>query len=228
MSTAVKMSPGMPQHSLPRSVPRHLGQEIPPDRQGRHADRPHHGRHVQACRPRARRRREEEVREHCTSSSCGRCAGARSGRPHHLDAGAQEHKRPRPRSTARCPAPSATRWTTSCASPRGGLTLKAGCGIGYEFSTLRRAARTCRARAPTPRARCRSWTSTTRCASRCRRRAAVAARRWHVRRRPPGRHGVHPRQARGRAPAPVHLSLLVTDEFMKAVREDRDWRLAFR
>ena len=35
-----------------------------------------------------------------------------------------------------------------------------------------------RAPAPTPPARCRSWISTTRCASPCRRPAAAAARRW--------------------------------------------------
>jgi hypothetical protein len=52
-----------------------------------------------------------------------------------------------------------------------GLTLKAGCGIGYEFSTLR-------PRAPTRRALCRSWISTTRCVSPCRRPAAGAVPRW--------------------------------------------------
>jgi len=59
-----------------------------------------------------------------------------------------------------------------------GLTLKAGCGIGYEFSTLRpRGAYVSGAGAYTP-VRCRSWISTTRCASRCPRPADAAARRW--------------------------------------------------
>ena len=46
-----------------------------------------------------------------------------------------------------------------------GLTLKAGCGIGYEFSTLRPRAPSFRVPARTPAARCRSWISSTRCAS---------------------------------------------------------------
>ena len=60
-----------------------------------------------------------------------------------------------------------------------GLTLKAGCGIGYEFSTLRPKRRL--------RVRCRrlylrpaqsSWISTTRCVSPSPRPAAAAAPRW--------------------------------------------------
>jgi len=56
-----------------------------------------------------------------------------------------------------------------------GLTLKAGCGIGYEFSTLRpRGAYVSGAGAYTS-GRCPSWISTTRCASPCRRRPAWRA-----------------------------------------------------
>ena len=43
----------------------------------------------------------------------------------------------------------------------------------------------------------------------------------------PDVHRVHPRQARERPAAPVNLSLLITDEFMQAVRADTDWQLAF-
>lgn len=59
-----------------------------------------------------------------------------------------------------------------------GLTLKAGCGIGYEFSTLRPKGAFVAGAAPTPPARCPSWISTTRCASPCPRPVAAAARRW--------------------------------------------------
>ena len=59
-----------------------------------------------------------------------------------------------------------------------GLTLKAGCGIGYEFSTLRPRGAYVSGAARTRPGRCRSWISTTRCASRSARPAAAAARRW--------------------------------------------------
>ncbi len=59
-----------------------------------------------------------------------------------------------------------------------GMTLKAGCGIGYEFSTLRpRGAFVAGAGAYTS-AHCRSWIFTTRCVSPCLRRVVVAAHRW--------------------------------------------------
>ncbi len=59
-----------------------------------------------------------------------------------------------------------------------GLTLKAGCGIGYEFSTLRpRGAYVSGAGAHTW-GRCPSWTFTTPCVSRSPRPAAGAAPRW--------------------------------------------------
>ncbi len=59
-----------------------------------------------------------------------------------------------------------------------GLTLKAGCGIGYEFSTLRPKGATSAALAPTPPAPCRSWISTTRCVSPSPPLADAVAHRW--------------------------------------------------
>src|SRR5271167_2499929 len=59
-----------------------------------------------------------------------------------------------------------------------GLTLKAGCGIGYEFSTLRPRGAHVSGASPIHPVLCRSWISTTRCASPCLRPAAAAALKW--------------------------------------------------
>ena len=110
-----------------------------------------------------------------------------------------------------------------------GLTLKAGCGIGYEFSTLR------------PRG---AYVSRRR---RLHLRPAVVhgylrqdvlhrlLGRWpsrradgHLRRRPSGCHGIHPRQARERPPAPVQP--VAADHRRVHARRcasNRDWQLAF-
>ena len=104
------------------------------------AHRQDDGRHLQARRARAGRRR---ARRSCastgTSASCGRCAAARSRPAASPPTPARwSTSRPPRRSTAPSRAPSATRWTTSWSKVHeAGLTLKAGCGIGYEFSTLR-------------------------------------------------------------------------------------------
>jgi ribonucleoside-diphosphate reductase alpha chain len=87
-----------------------------------------------------------------------------------------------------------------------GLTLKAGCGIGYEFSTLRPKGRVRRAvPAPIPPARSLSWiSSNAMCftvSSAGGRRGAQMAHLRHV--GTPGRGRLHPRQARGRSAAPV-------------------------
>ena len=90
-----------------------------------------------------------------------------------------------------------------------------------------RAARTCRARALIRRARCRSWISTTRCVSPCRRPAAAAARRWARSTSAPGRKGIHPRQARGRAPAPVQPVPADHRRFHGSGGNRRRWPLVF-
>ena len=59
-----------------------------------------------------------------------------------------------------------------------GLTLKAGCGIGYDSRLCVPRARTCPAQALIHPVRCHSWTSTTRCVSRSLRPADVAAHKW--------------------------------------------------
>ena len=116
-----------------------------------------------------------------TSASCGRCAAGRS----------------RPAASPPTPARSSTSPRTSTINctvsgtitdsmdgildkvHEAGLTLKAGCGIGYEFSTLRpRGAYVAGAGAYTSGPAVASWISTTRCVSPCPRPAAAAARRW--------------------------------------------------
>jgi ribonucleoside-diphosphate reductase alpha chain len=107
-----------------------------------------------------------------------------------------------------------------------GLTLKAGCGIGYEHSTLRpRGAYVSGAGAYTSGPlsfmdifdkMCFTVSSA----------GGAAARRW-ARDRPSGRHGfIRAKRENGRL-RQFNLSLLITDEFMQAVREDREWKLAF-
>lgn len=59
-----------------------------------------------------------------------------------------------------------------------GLTLKAGCGIGYEFSTLRPKAHLLQALAHIPAALYLLWISTTKCVSPCHLRVVVEVRKW--------------------------------------------------
>ena len=76
--------------------------------------------------------------------------------------------------------------------------------------------------------RCRSWISTTRCVSRCPRPEGAAARRWgtfdigH----PDVLEFIRSKRENGRL-RQFNLSLLVTDEFIKAVKTDGEWKLAF-
>ena len=104
-----------------------------------------------------------------------------------------------------------------------GLTLKAGCGIGYEFSHPAPARRVSSpAPAPTPPARCRSWISTTRCASPCPRPAAAAARRWapSTSSHPDVKEFIRAKREDGRL-RQFNLSLLITDELHGRGRDRR-------
>ena len=101
-----------------------------------------------------------------------------------------------------------------------GLTLKAGCGIGYEFSTLRpRGAYVSGAGAHT------SGTAVVHGYLRQDVFHRVVGRRptrradGHVRCRSSGLDGVYSREAREPGVRQFNLSLLITDEFMQAVRD---------
>src|SRR6266481_5385666 len=85
-----------------------------------------------------------------------------------------------------------------------GLTLKAGCGIGYEFSTMR------------PRGAYVSGAGG-------RRGAQMGT--FDIG-HPDVLEFIRAKRENGRL-RQFNLSLLITDEFMKAVREDREWKLAF-
>ena len=159
-----------------------MGPEIPVDRQGRHADRRDDGRHaVRASRKPWQTSRSPRSARRCTSVSSGRCARARSRRAASCRTRARSRTSRRPRrSIAPCREPSVTRWTTSSnkvheAGPHAEGRLRHRLRI-LDAAPARRLRR--RAPARTPPARCRSWISTTRCASPCRRPAAAAARRW--------------------------------------------------
>jgi ribonucleoside-diphosphate reductase alpha chain len=85
-----------------------------------------------------------------------------------------------------------------------GLTLKAGCGIGYEFSTLRpRGAFVAGAGAYTSGPMSFMDIYDKMCFTVSSRRRPPRRADGHVRRLASGREGLHPRQARGRPPAPV-------------------------
>ena len=85
-----------------------------------------------------------------------------------------------------------------------GLTLKAGCGIGYEFSTLRpRGAYVSGAGAYTSRPAVVHGYLRQDVFHRLVGRRPPRRADGHLRRRPSRRHGIHPRQARERPPAPV-------------------------
>ena len=85
-----------------------------------------------------------------------------------------------------------------------GLTLKAGCGIGYEFSTLRpRGAYVSGAGAYTSGPAVVHGYLRQDVLHRVLGRRPPRRADGHVRRRPSGRDGFHPRQARRRPPAPV-------------------------
>ena len=102
--------------------------------------RSRHRRHLPARRESARGRRGTgAARRNGTTGSCGRCSAARfpAGRIT-SNAGAEYHKPAT--STINCTVSGTIRDSMHDILDKvheAGLTLKAGCGIGYEFSTLR-------------------------------------------------------------------------------------------
>src|SRR5882762_3511273 len=109
-----------------------------------------------------------------------------------------------------------------------GLTLKAGCGIGYEFSTLRpRGAYVSGAGAYTsgPLSFMDIYDKMCFTVSSAGGRRGAQMGTFDVG-HPDAMDFIRAKRENGRL-RQFNLSLLITDEFMEAVREDRDWRLAF-
>ncbi len=109
-----------------------------------------------------------------------------------------------------------------------GLTLKAGCGIGYEFSTLRpRGAYVSGAGAYTsgPLSFMDIYDKMCFTVSSAGGRRGAQMGTFDVG-HPDSMEFIRAKRENGRL-RQFNLSLLVTDEFMKAVREDREWQLAF-
>src|SRR5205085_4718215 len=109
-----------------------------------------------------------------------------------------------------------------------GLTLKAGCGIGYEFSTLRpRGAYVSGAGAYTsgPLSFMDIYDKMCFTVSSAGGRRGAQMGTFDVG-HPDAMEFIRSKRENGRL-RQFNLSLLVTDEFMKAVREDKEWTLAF-
>src|ERR1700723_3661678 len=109
-----------------------------------------------------------------------------------------------------------------------GLTLKAGCGIGYEFSTLRpRGAYVSGAGAYTsgPLSFMDMYDKMCFTVSSAGGRRGAQMGTFDIG-HPDVLEFIRAKRENGRL-RQFNLSLLVTDEFMKAVREERDWKLAF-
>jgi ribonucleoside-diphosphate reductase alpha chain len=109
-----------------------------------------------------------------------------------------------------------------------GLTLKAGCGIGYEFSTLRpRGAYVSGAGAYTsgPLSFMDIYDKMCFTVSSAGGRRGAQMGTFDVG-HPDAMEFIRAKRENGRL-RQFNLSLLITDEFMKAVREDREWQLAF-
>src|ERR1700722_9614100 len=109
-----------------------------------------------------------------------------------------------------------------------GLTLKAGCGIGYEFSTLRpRGANVSGAGAYTsgPMSFMEIYDKMCFTVSSAGGRRGAQMGTFDVG-HPDAMDFVRAKRENGRL-RQFNLSLLVTDEFMQAVREEREWKLAF-
>jgi len=145
------------------------------------------------------------------------------------NAGAQEHKPAT--STINCTVSGTVRDSMDDILRKvheAGLTLKAGCGIGYEFSTLRpRGAYVSGAGAYTsgPLSFMDIYDKMCFTVSSAGGRRGAQMGTFDVG-HPDVMEFIRAKREAGRL-RQFNLSLLVTDEFMKAVREDRDWRLAF-
>ena len=207
-----------------------MGPEIPVDRQGRHADRRDDGRHACARREDPGRRRGPAQREALFERFLWalRKGAIPAGRIM-SNAGALAHK----------PATSTINCTVSGTIHdsmddilnkvhEAGLTLKAGCGIGYEFSTLRpRGAYVAGAGAHTsgPMSFMDIYDSMCFTVSSAGGRRGAQMGTFDVG-HPDAIDFVRAKRENGRL-RQFNLSLLVTDEFIEAVRGDRDWKLAF-
>jgi ribonucleoside-diphosphate reductase alpha chain len=145
------------------------------------------------------------------------------------NAGAQEHKPAT--STINCTVSGTIRDSMDDILRKvheAGLTLKAGCGIGYEFSTLRpRGAYVSGAGAYTsgPLSFMDIYDKMCFTVSSAGGRRGAQMGTFDVG-HPDAMEFIRAKREAGRL-RQFNLSLLVTDEFMKAVREDRDWQLAF-
>ncbi len=145
------------------------------------------------------------------------------------NAGAQEHKPAT--STINCTVSGTIRDSMDDILQKvheAGLTLKAGCGIGYEFSTLRpRGAYVSGAGAYTsgPLSFMDIYDKMCFTVSSAGGRRGAQMGTFDIG-HPDAMEFIRAKREAGRL-RQFNLSLLVTDEFMQAVREDRDWQLAF-
>lgn len=145
------------------------------------------------------------------------------------NAGAQEHKPAT--STINCTVSGTIRDSMDDILGKvheAGLTLKAGCGIGYEFSTLRpRGAYVSGAGAYTsgPLSFMDIYDKMCFTVSSAGGRRGAQMGTFDVG-HPDAMEFIRAKREAGRL-RQFNLSLLVTDEFMRAVREDKDWQLAF-
>jgi len=173
---------------------------------------------------------QEEVREHWYGQFLWalRRGAIPAGRVT-SNAGAQEHKPAT--STINCTVSGTIRDSMDDILRKvheAGLTLKAGCGIGYEFSTLRpRGAYVSGAGAYTsgPLSFMDIYDKMCFTVSSAGGRRGAQMGTFDVG-HPDAMEFIRAKREAGRL-RQFNLSLLVTDEFMKAVREDRDWQLAF-
>jgi len=145
------------------------------------------------------------------------------------NAGAQEHKPAT--STINCTVSGTIRDSMDDILGKvheAGLTLKAGCGIGYEFSTLRpRGAYVSGAGAYTsgPLSFMDIYDKMCFTVSSAGGRRGAQMGTFDIG-HPDAMEFIRSKREAGRL-RQFNLSLLITDEFMQAVREDKEWRLAF-